>query len=84
MNYDMLEMEVIRTMDAKGLSGIKPKEAAEAVWAEASELIDLEMVNNVEEIPDTVGNLIVSLIAYCDARHINLAKCLELVVKKAK
>ena len=84
MNFDMLEMEVVRFADDNGLSDVKSADAALWLNSQMGNLLADEFEGDIDSIKNSVGAIVVSLIAYCDSRNINLTKCLELIVKRTK
>ena len=84
MNFDMLEMEVIRFADKNGLSGVLPKDAANFVAMQAENLIGNEQTDDLTTIKNSVGSIVVALIAYCDSRDITMTECLDVIVKRTK
>ena len=45
--------------------------------SEMGELMDAELKNNIDEIKDAVGDIVVCLLMYCSLRNIDLTECLN-------
>ena len=78
MNYEMVEINVIRWAEARK---IIPRATASSqlmkAVTEMGELVDAELKDNMPEIKDAVGDVMVCLINYCALKDISLVKCLE-------
>lgn len=78
MNYEMVEINVIRWAEARK---IIPRATASSqlmkAVTEMGELVDAELKSDMPEIKDAVGDVIICLINYCALKDISLVKCLE-------
>lgn len=78
MSYESVELNVIRWAEArKIIPNSTPSAQLMKAVAEMGELIDGEMKNDLPEIKDAVGDILVCLINYCALRDISLVQCLE-------
>ena len=78
MSYEAVEIEVIRWSEARRIIPLStPTAQLLKGITEVGELVDAEMKNNLPEIKDAVGDIMVCLINYCALRDISLVKCLE-------
>jgi NTP pyrophosphatase (non-canonical NTP hydrolase) len=78
MNYEMVEIEVIRWAEArKIIPNAKPYTQLLKTFSEMGELADAEIKDNMPEIKDAVGDVMVCLINYCALKDINLVECLQ-------
>ena len=78
MSYEAIEIEVIRWSEARRIipNSTSTAQLMKAI-TEVGELVDAEMKNDLPEIKDAVGDIMVCLINYCALRDISLVKCLE-------
>ena len=78
MSYESVEIEVIRWSEARRIipNSTSTAQMMKAI-TEVGELVDAEMKNDLPEIKDAVGDIMVCLINYCALRDISLVKCLE-------
>lgn len=78
MNYEMVEINVIRWAEARKIipHASASSQLMKAV-TEMGELVDAELKDNMPEIKDAVGDVMVCLINYCALKDISLVKCLE-------
>lgn len=78
MSYEMVEIEVIRWAEArKIIPNAKPYTQLLKAFSEMGELADAEIKDNMPEIKDAVGDVMVCLINYCALKDINLVECLQ-------
>ena len=78
MSYEAVELDVIRwSEDRKIIPRSTPSSQLMKAVTEMGELVDAEMKNNMPEIKDAVGDVMVCLINYCVLRDISLVKCIE-------
>lgn len=78
MSYESVELDVIRWAEArKIIPNSTPSAQLMKAVTEMGELIDGEMKNDLPEIKDAVGDILVCLINYCALRDINLVQCLK-------
>lgn len=77
MSFEMLQMDVIRWAEARQIipNATATSQLLKAV-SEMGELADAEGKQNLEEIKDAVGDVLVCLINYCALRDIEITKCL--------
>ena len=78
MSYEMVEINVIRWAEARKIipHATASSQLMKAV-TEMGELVDAELKDNMPEIKDAVGDVMVCLINYCALKDISLVKCLE-------
>ena len=74
----MVEINVIRWAEARKIipHASASSQLMKAV-TEMGELVDAELKDNMPEIKDAVGDVMVCLINYCALKDISLVKCLE-------
>lgn len=78
MSYEAVEIEVIRWAEARRIiPNAKPYTQLLKAFSEMGELADAEIKEDMPEIKDAVGDVMVCLINYCALKDINLVKCLE-------
>lgn len=85
MTYPIVELEVIRWAEARGIipNATTKSQLLKAV-SELGELADAEGKGDVNAIKDAVGDVMVCLINYCALRDINLVECLNLAFQQIK
>jgi len=78
MSYEAVEIEVIRWSEARRIifNSTSTAQLMKAI-TEVGELVDAEMKNDLPEIKDAVGDIMVCLINYCALRDISLVQCLK-------
>ena len=80
MNFDMLEMNVIRKFDADiGRKNVTSTEAALNVASCIGFIASAEMEGGDDAIEFRIGQLIHAVIVYCETKNLTLTKCLERV-----
>ena len=74
----MVEINVIRWAEARKIipHAMASTQLMKAI-TEMGELVDAELKDNMPEIKDAVGDVMVCLINYCALKDISLVKCLE-------
>ena len=78
MSYEMVEIEVIRWAEArKIIPNARPSSQLMKAVTEMGELVDAELKDNMPDIKDAVGDVMVCLINYCALKDINLTQCLK-------
>jgi NTP pyrophosphatase (non-canonical NTP hydrolase) len=78
MSYEMVEIEVIRWAEArKIIPNAKPYTQLLKAFSEMGELADAEIKDNMPEIKDAVGDVMVCLINYCALKDISLVECIQ-------
>ena len=74
----MVEINVIRWAEARRIiPNARPSSQLMKAVTEMGELVDAELKDNMPEIKDAVGDVMVCLINYCALKDISLVKCLE-------
>ena len=85
LSYREVELLVIRWAEARC---IIPNATAESqllkAFSEMGELADAQNHNDLDEIKDAVGDVMVCLINYCALRDIDLVDCLNLAYNQIK
>lgn len=78
MSYESVEIEVIRWSEARRIipNSTSTAQLMKAI-TEVGELVDAEMKDDMPEIKDAVGDIMVCLINYCALRDISLVQCLK-------
>jgi len=86
--YADVEMNIVRWAEArKIIPNSNPQTQLLKAVSEMGELADATIKNNVEDIQDGVGDVMVCLIVYCALQDINLVNCMEIaydVIKNRK
>ena len=78
MSYEAVEIEVIRWAEARRIiPNAKPYTQLLKAFSEMGELADAEIKEDMPEIKDAVGDVMVCLINYCALKDISLVQCLE-------
>lgn len=78
MNYNVLELEIIRWAEArKIIPNSTPATQLLKMVSEVGELADADIKNDIFDIEDAAGDVMVCLINYCALRDISLLKCLN-------
>lgn len=78
MSYEMVEIDVIRWAEArKIIPNARPSSQLMKAVTEMGELVDAELKDNMPDIKDAVGDVMVCLINYCALKDINLTQCLK-------
>lgn len=76
-SYKQVELNVIRWAEARGIiPNAKPYTQLLKGVSELGELADAEIKNDLPEIKDAVGDVLVCLIVYCALRDIDIVDCL--------
>ena len=74
----MVEIDVIRWAEArKIIPNARPSSQLMKAVTEMGELVDAELKDNMPDIKDAVGDVMVCLINYCALKDINLTQCLK-------
>ena len=78
MNFSIVELEVIRWAEARGIipNATTTSQLLKAM-SEFGELADAEGKNDMDAIKDAVGDVMVCLINYCTLHDITLVECLN-------
>lgn len=78
MSYEAVEIDVIRWAEARKIIP-RSNPAAQLLKAvsEMGELADADIKNNLPDIKDAIGDVMVCLINYCVLRDISLVQCLK-------
>jgi NTP pyrophosphatase (non-canonical NTP hydrolase) len=86
--YADVEMNIVRWAEArKIIPNSNPQTQLLKAVSEMGELADATIKQNVEDIQDGVGDVMVCLIVYCALQDINLVNCMEIaydVIKNRK
>lgn len=85
MSFNQLEIDVIRWAEArKIIPNAKPYTQLMKTGSEYGELLDAEIKNDIAGIKDGVGDVLVTLIIYCDLKGISITDCLSLAYDEIK
>ena len=85
MSYEMVEIEVIRWAEArKIIPNARPSSQLMKAVTEMGELVDAELKDNMPDIKDAVGDVMVCLINYCALQDINLVNCIAVAYHQIK
>lgn len=85
MSFAEHELKVIRWGEARGIvQNGKPMGQAIKTLEEVTELIDALHRDNLEDIQDAVGDVVVTLIMVCATKGIDLTTCLALAYHQIK
>ena len=78
MSYAEVEMKVVQWGEARGIvQNATAMSQAIKTLEETTELLDAINKNNIDEIKDAVGDIVVTLIMVCAVLDINLVDCLK-------
>jgi NTP pyrophosphatase (non-canonical NTP hydrolase) len=78
MSYTELEMQIIRWGEARGIvQNATAMSQAIKTLEETTELLDAINKNNIDEIKDAVGDIMVTLIMVCTIMNLDLMSCLK-------
>jgi len=85
MSFAKLETLVLQWSTDRGiLQHATPQAQLNKTLEELAELFKAESQNNMPEIKDGVGDVVVCLINYCAMKDIDLTNCLELAYDEIK
>lgn len=78
MSYAEVEMKVVQWGEARGIvQNATAMSQAIKTLEETTELLDAINKNNIAEIKDAVGDIVVTLIMVCAVLDIDLVQCLK-------
>jgi NTP pyrophosphatase (non-canonical NTP hydrolase) len=78
MSFDMVEMDIVRWLEArKIIPNSTPEVQLLKAVAELGELADATIKKDKEQIIDGVGDVMVCLISYCALQGINIPDCMK-------
>ena len=84
-SYRSLETEIIRWAEArKIIQNATPQSQLNKALEEMAELFKAESQQNLPEIKDAVGDVLVCLINYCAIKDIDMVSCLNLAYETIK
>ena len=85
MSYADYEMKIIQWAEARQIiPNSTPEVQLLKAMSELGELADATIKNNLSDIEDGVGDVMVCLINYCALQDINLVGCMELAYDQIK
>lgn len=85
MSYAEYEMKVVQWGEARGIvQNGKPMGQAIKTLEEVTELIDALHRDDLDDIKDAVGDVVVTLIMVCATKDIDLTSCLALAYQQIK
>jgi len=85
MSYSELEMKVVQWGEARGIvQNSNPLAQWKKTQEEVMELRDAIFANNIDEMKDAYGDILVTLIMGCATADIDLVSCLELAYNEIK
>jgi NTP pyrophosphatase (non-canonical NTP hydrolase) len=85
MSYADVEMKVVRWGEARGIvQNATAMSQAIKTLEETTELLDAINKNNIEEVKDAVGDIVVTLIMVCTVSNISLVSCLKQAYNEIK
>lgn len=85
MNFEELETKVIKwASDRKIIPNAKPQAQLNKALEELAELFKAESQQNIPEIADGVGDVVVCLINYCALKDLRVSDCLEFAYAQIK
>ena len=78
MTFNSLELDIVRWAEARGIiqNGKASNQLMKTV-SELGELCDAEIKDDMLEIRDGVGDVLVTLIIYCAIKDISIVHCLQ-------
>ena len=85
MSYEDIEMEIVRWSEArKIIPNSTPATQLLKALSELGELADATIKDDLGQIKDGVGDVMVCLINYCALQDINLVDCMESAFREIK
>jgi hypothetical protein len=85
MSYESIEMEIVRWSEArKIIPNSTPATQLLKALSELGELADATIKDDLGQIKDGVGDVMVCLINYCALQDINLVDCMESAFREIK
>jgi NTP pyrophosphatase (non-canonical NTP hydrolase) len=85
MSYEAIEMEIVRWSEArKIIPNSTPAVQLLKAVSELGELSDATIKDDLGQIKDGVGDVMVCLINYCALQDINLVDCMESAFREIK
>jgi len=85
MSYEASEMEIVRWSEArKIIPNSTPATQLLKALSELGELADATIKDDLGQIKDGVGDVMVCLINYCALQDINLVDCMESAFREIK
>jgi NTP pyrophosphatase (non-canonical NTP hydrolase) len=85
MSYEAIEMEIVRWSEArKIIPNSTPAIQLLKAVSELGELSDATIKDDLGQIKDGVGDVMVCLINYCALQDINLVGCMESAFREIK
>jgi len=85
MSYADVEMKVVRWGEARGIvQNATAMSQAIKTLEETTELLDAINKNNLDEVKDAVGDIVVTLIMVCTVSNISLVSCLKQAYNEIK
>jgi NTP pyrophosphatase (non-canonical NTP hydrolase) len=85
MSYAEIEMKVIQWGEARGIvQNSNPEAQCFKTFEEVVELRNAIRTNNLAEMKDAYGDILVTLIMGCATADIDLVECLELAYNEIK
>jgi NTP pyrophosphatase (non-canonical NTP hydrolase) len=85
MSYESIEMEIVRWSEArKIIPNSTPAVQLLKALSELGELADATIKDDLGQIKDGVGDVMVCLINYCALQDINLVDCMESAFREIK
>jgi len=83
--YAQLEMDIIRWAEArKIIPNSTPATQLLKLMSELGELSDATIKNDIAQVIDGVGDVMVCLINYCTLQHIDLVACMGFAYEEIK
>lgn len=85
MNYNIVELEIIRWAEARGIipNSTPATQLLKAV-SELGELADATIKHDMEDIKDAIGDVMVCLVNYCALQDIRLVECMQIAYDQIK
>ena len=85
MSFADVEMKVIQWAEARGiLPNAKPYTQLLKAFSEMGELADAENKNDLADVIDGVGDVLVCLIIYCARKDLDITECLKAAYEEIK
>jgi NTP pyrophosphatase (non-canonical NTP hydrolase) len=85
LSYREIELLVIRWAEARRIiPNATPESQLLKAFSEMGELADAQNHNDMDEIKDAIGDVMVCLINYCALRDVDLVECLNLAYNQIK
>ena len=77
-SFNQVELDIVHWLEArKIIPNSTPSTQLLKMISEVGELCDADIKDDMPEIRDAVGDIVVCLVSYCELRKISLLKCIN-------